>query len=365
MAMPLNDLVHVLRKLFRFGRYLGLVFLAVTLVMIGREIAGLYRTVSDINPYLGYAFLVVVVGLILYLLGVPVYRFLKVPVVVRPPKLPAKAEEWKLPDLKTRIEYIEKYLKHARTNPLLAEAREAINETERELSEMRKKILEMKDPKEARAELGRFEKRSMDELLKPLDKEVDRLIRAEALSVGIATAISPNGSLDAFIVLWRNANLVSRIANVYYGRPGVRGSFRILHDVSAAALLATYLEGLTEAAGGILKGVFGSIVGTVAGPLLDGGVNALVTLRIGYLTKGRCRSFKAWTEATRREALHEAFRAAKERSREVVADIAKVVGGSIVGLGSKVGGAVKGGISAIFGKGKDAEPGDAAPEPAT
>jgi hypothetical protein len=358
MAKPLNDLVHVLRRVFRFAKYLGLIFLVVTLYMIGREVAGLYRTVAEVNPYLGYGFLAAVIGLVILLLGVPVYRFLKVPVVVTPPKLPGKSEEWKPKDLRVQVEFLEKYLHHVRGNPLLADSRDEIAKTEQTLSEVKSMLRDVKDVGQARAALGTFEKDHIDRILAPLDKEVDRLIRAEALSVGVATAISPNGTLDAFIVLWRNANLVSRIANVYYGRPGTRGSLRILNEVSAAALLATYLEGLTEAAGGILSGVFGSIVGTIAGPVLDGGINALATLRIGHLAKGRCRSFKAWSGVTRREAVHEAFRAAKARSKDVVAELAKGVGGGIAGLGSKVGDAVKGGFGALFGK-KKPEPGPA------
>ena len=84
------------------------------------------------------------------------------------------------------------------------------------------------------AEVVRFETERIEKLLAPLDRAADRMIRAEALSVGIATAVSPSGALDAFLVLWRNANLVSRIAGLYYGKPGVRGSLLILGDVLTA-----------------------------------------------------------------------------------------------------------------------------------
>ena len=211
-------------------------------------------------------------------------------------------------------------------------------------------------------EMVRFERERIEPILAPLDREADRVIRSEALAVGVSTAISPNGTLDAFLVLWRNANLVSRLANVYYGKPGVTGSLRILRDVSGAALLATYLEGLTEAAGGLLRGVLGGVAGVVAGPVVDGSVNALATLRIGYLAKARCRSFKAWTDATRRQALMEALAAAKARSGEVVTEVAKAAGAVLGGITGKVGEAMKGGVSSLlkfFRGGETVEPQEA------
>jgi hypothetical protein len=305
--------------------------------------------VHGVNPILGYAFLALVGVLAWRLLGVPVWRFLRMPAVLAPPKLPAKAEEWTAAHVKARVDFLSRYLSGLRRNPRLAQTADRVRSAAEDLAALRERLSGL-DAKTARAELARFEHVKVEPLLRALDREVDRLIRAEALSVGVATAVSPNGTLDAFIVLWRNANLVSRIANVYYGRPGVRGSFRILRDVSAAALLATYLEGLTEAAGGVLRGIFGSVVGVVAGPLLDGGINAVATLRIGYIAKARCRSFAAWTETTRAQALHDALAAAKDRSKEVIAELAKEAGVGIAGAAGKVGGAVKEGLAGLLRK---------------
>jgi hypothetical protein len=72
---------------------------------------------------------------------------------------------------------------------------------------------------------------------------------------------------------------------------------------------------------------------------VDGGINALATLRIGYLAKERCRSFKAWDDATKKHALSAAVAAAKARSQEVVS-----------GIGKAAGGAVKGGLAGLFRK---------------
>lgn len=348
MGKPLDDLVNVFRRVFRAFRLIGFVFLGVTLWVIGREIVALHGAVREVSPVLGVLFLVAAVALVGRLLGVPVWRFLKMPAVVRPPETPVADADWRVEHSEAHVEYLGRYLASVARNPRLRGARTEIQAAVRELDAVRARVVQTGDAGKARADVASFETRFISPILAPLDREVDVLIRNEALGVGIATAISPNGTLDAFLVLWRNANLVSRIANVYYGRPGARGTLTILRDVSAAALLATYLEGVSEAAAGVLRGVLGSVAGVVAGPVVDGSINAVATLRIGYLAKARCRSFKAWNEATRREALKAALVAAKDRSKDVLAGIAKAAGGTFADLSGKVGGAVKDGLGGLW-----------------
>ncbi len=339
MGSPLNDLLLVFRRLFAFVKYLGFLFFAMTLIVIGREVGELYSLIDGFSPVLAWAFLGLVLFLVFRLIGVPVYRFVRMPVVIRAPRAPANDADWEMSHCRERIEYLRGYLKTLRRNPGLPHSIALIHAAEDTASAIEDHWRESGDPKAARAEIASFEAEKVTPLLEPLDREVDHLIRAEALSVGAATALSPNGTLDAFIVLWRNGNLVSRIANIYYGRPGVRGSLAVLRDVSGAALLASYLEGLSDAAGGLIGGMLGSVAGVLAGPLVDGGINAVATLRIGYLAKERCRSFKGWDEATKKTALSAALAAAKDRSQEVIA-----------GIGKAAGGAVKGGLAGLYRK---------------
>lgn len=345
MGSPLNDMLLVFRRLFAFMKYLGFLFFAMTLIVIGREVGEIYAVIDGYSSVLAWAFLALVIFLVLRLIGVPVYRFVKMPVVIRAPRAPVDDADWRMSHCRERIEYLQDYLKTLRRNPLLPHSLPLIHAAEDTAIAIGDQLKDDGDPHAARKEIREFEAEKVTPLLEPLDCEVDRLIRAEALSVGAATALSPNGTLDAFIVLWRNGNLVSRIANIYYGRPGVRGSLAVLRDVSGAALLASYLEGLSDAAGGLIGGMLGSVAGVLAGPLVDGGINAVTTLRIGYLAKERCRSFKGWDEATKRRALTAALATAKDRSQEV-----------ITGIGKAAGGAVKGGLAGLIRrvKGDDA-----------
>ena len=156
---------------------------------------------------------------------------------------------------------------------------------------------------------------------------MDSLIHAEAVGVGIATAVSMNGTVDAFIVLWRNANLVARISRIYFGRPHLMGSLRILRDVAAIVVVSRALEDVTDITGDVIGGLLGKMGGLVAGPVMDGGVNAMMTLKLGYLAKRRCRSFKGWSAKQAKSISAEALKDVKEESGSVVTDLLKGVGG--------------------------------------
>jgi hypothetical protein len=214
-------------------------------------------------------------------------------------------------------------------NPLVQEERGAIDEGilrgQALLNRARRAT-----PEEALAvsvALEAFEREQIEVLLKPLDKQVEQLIHAEAVGVGVATALSMNGTVDAFIVLWRNANLVAKISRIYFGRPHLLGSLRILRDVAAIVVVARALEDVTDITGDVIGGLLGRMGGLVAGPIMDGGVNAMMTLKLGYLAKRRCRSFKGWSAGQAKAISAEALQDVKEESGSVIGDLLKRCGG--------------------------------------
>jgi len=107
----------------------------------------------------------------------------------------------------------------------------------------------------------------------------------------------------------------------------------------------------------------GVIPGALTNLLLDGTINAVVTLRVGHLAKARCRAFTAWTETERRRILTEVRDATASAAKGVFTEIAKAVGKGAAGLPGKVAGKVKDGIANVLksfrgGEG-EAEPSEA------
>ena len=347
MAAPLTDFVDVFRRIFRFLRWASYALIGVTAVVLILQCADLSDRLAALHPWLGGGVVAAVIAAFVFLIGVPVMRFLRVPAALTPPKEPEDPEQLTPRHAVGRAEFLERYVAGMRRNPMLEGARGEIDRVLKACGELKARVARA-NVKDGMEEIESFRAAHVDALLAPIDAEVDKIIRREALGVGLATAISPNGTLDAFIVLWRNANMVSRVARLYYGRPGARGSLTILRDVSAATLLATYLEGVTEAAGSLLGSLLGSFAGVVAGPVLEGGVNAVATLRIGAVARARCRSLRPWNARTRTDAVKAAIASTKDKAREVLGSIAAQAGGSIVEMPGKAFRAAKGGLGAVW-----------------
>ena len=349
MAQPIQDFTRILRRLFRFVRIASYGLIGVTVVFLGFRVAEAYRFFADLHRWGGVAFLVVFFAALYWFVGRPLVRFFRVPSAVRPPDLPPMAERTPK-DVVRHLDFVARYVENLRRNPHWTGDARAIDDTLASVATLRSEAggLRREDLPAFSARLRTLEQRDIGKLLEPLDREVRAVIRKEALAVGVATAVSWNGTIDAFIVLWRNCNLASRIARIYYGRPGVRGTLGILRDVSAATLASAYLGDLTEMAGSALGGAFGKTVGALGGPLLEGGLNAVATLRIGYLTRARCRAFSAWNESTRAEAVTDAFKEAARFSTDVVTEVVRTVGGGVLKIPGKILGKVADTLGGIF-----------------
>jgi putative membrane protein len=122
-------------------------------------------------------------------------------------------------------------------------------------------------------------------LLRPLDEEACEAIRHEAVNVGVGTALSPYGILDAVITLWRNFRLMRRIAGIYRLRAGAYGTFLILRRTIAAAALAD----LAQEASVALLGTTRSLTSIIGAPVAQGIANATLTIRLGLKCQEQCR----------------------------------------------------------------------------
>lgn len=332
-SLHLHDFGRVVGRMFRWIRTLSIGLIAVVVVLLGFRIAEIYGAIHDLNPWLGWAFLLAL-GLALYVFIVrPLLGFLRMPIVMKPPKLPAAGDR-RPQHLVRHLEFVERYVAALPTNPEWSgEAGDvdAACATCRALRARAERVSQDDLPALV-AELGELERVTVGRLLAPLDRKAAEAIRAEALKVGLATAVSPYGTLDAFLVLWRNINLVTRVATIYYGRPGARGTLKILRDVAMATMLGAYLEELGQIAGEAVGSLVGKTAGFFTGPLMEGCLNGVATLRIGYVAKSRCRAFNAWTPKTAPQAAQAAIAEAATLSAGLVKDVVTSVGGGILSV---------------------------------
>ena len=257
-----------------------------------------YRLFDDVHPVLGYAFILLLAGLLLLLVGRPLASFLSMPVAAKPPHTPFDIENPDISLLSQRLKYDLKYLTMLKRNPLLVEDVASIEE----------------GMVAGRALLARFAAADMTE--------------AATIAADLEAFQKRHiGTVDAFVVLWRNANLIAKISQIYFGRPHLGGTLLILRDVAAIVVVSRALEDVTDMTGDVIGGLLGRMGGLIAGPVMDGAVNAMLTLKMGYLAKRRCRAFEGWSARQARSISAEALARVKKESGSVATDLLKRCGG--------------------------------------
>lgn len=133
--------------------------------------------------------------------------------------------------------------------------------------------------------------------LEKLNAKADALVFTAASQVFIETALSQNGRLDGLLVLARQVKLVWSVASLYELRPMPDRLWYLYSNIAMASILSTNIEDIDldemvkPLVSAILPAAAGAIPGlqTVASiavsSLMDGTANALLTLRVGVLTK--------------------------------------------------------------------------------
>jgi len=290
LATPLDSLSSLLSRTYKWVRRVFWTALLVATVVLVLEAVHLFELLARIHPVLAWA---VMLAMAVPLLGWACYRlilYLRNPRVLVPPDLPPVEAGWNRRDQERFRAFAVRYLRRQESNPRLPEELRARIPDAIETIETHLPAEDQWEPVRAARKLTEQTEDALGAILAPLDAEAKRLIRRAAVEVAVATAVSPSILMDALITLTRNIDLMSRIANLYYGRPGLVGTLRILRDVFASAITAGALEIVSDHVTGAISEMAGSWTSRLLGPLGQGAVNGVVTMRFGAATRMRCRS---------------------------------------------------------------------------
>ncbi|MCP5089244.1 MAG: TIGR01620 family protein [Rhodobacteraceae bacterium] len=123
-------------------------------------------------------------------------------------------------------------------------------------------------------------------LLAPLDKQATNQIETASRQVATATAIIPLAFVDVIVALTANIRMIRRIAEIYGGRSGTFGSWRLTKAV-AAHLVATGAVAIGDDLIGSVAG--GGVLSKVSRRFGEGVVNGALTARVGIAAMEVCR----------------------------------------------------------------------------
>jgi Domain of unknown function (DUF697) len=238
-------------------------------VFVIRETAQIITMAAMVHPLLGHAVLALLLVIYGVGLGLPVVLYLRLP---PPLRWPADGSAEAI----TR--YRQRFAERLSQNPALKEI--AVHAT---------------DPA------------SLEEARRVLAKEAQADITQTASMVFLSTAVSQSGRLDALMVFLAQTRLIWRIAHLYWQRPNPRDLLQLYANVFITVFLAQSLDDLdvhevvtpvlgpvfTSAGIGAIPGA-GGVATVVADALLEGTVNAFLTLRVGCITRQYCASETAF-----------------------------------------------------------------------
>jgi putative membrane protein len=123
-------------------------------------------------------------------------------------------------------------------------------------------------------------------LVAPLDAQASREIAAAAKRVSVVVAVSPRAVLDVVFVGAQAIMLMRRIAEIYGGRPGILGFFKLARSVGAHLAIT----GTVAVGDSLLQQVLGhGIASRVSAKLGEGVLNGLLTARVGLSAMAVCR----------------------------------------------------------------------------
>ncbi len=124
------------------------------------------------------------------------------------------------------------------------------------------------------------------ELLGPLDRAASREVEAAARQVATVTALVPLALADVAAALTANLRMIRRVAEVYGGRSGFFGSWRLTRAV-LSHMVAT---GAVAVGDDLLEPVLGgTIIGKLSRRFGEGLVNGALTARVGVAAMEVCR----------------------------------------------------------------------------
>lgn len=125
-----------------------------------------------------------------------------------------------------------------------------------------------------------------DRLLAPLDAAARREVEAAARQVATVTALVPIALADVVAALTANLRMIRRIAEIYGGRSGTLGAWRLTRAV-LTHLVATGAVAVGDDLIGSVAG--GSVLSRVSRRFGEGIVNGALTARVGVAAMEVCR----------------------------------------------------------------------------
>lgn len=312
----------MITELKHFAKVIGLLLATAFIIFLVNQVAGVVGLASELHSYFGILVLVLAIAGIGILTLYPLFLWWRMPPALVPPEDKDSA---------AYEDYLQACRKRLQTNSHVLEAG-----------------------------IDVIEENGLASASKVLEQKALKLTQGSSGAVFLSTAISQNGSLDAFMVLSAQMRLVWGIAKIYNQRPNPKELLWLYTNVVGSTFVAGQLDDVDisgqvtpviskvmgNMAGGAIPG-FATASSILTNMIFEGSVNAFLTLRVGAIARIYCDPLNRETKkGARKIAMKEAAihlgSIVAEGSQKVSStfwNASKGAAGDVIG---KAGGAVKG-----------------------
>ena len=247
----------------------SVITVAFVFILIGNILTIGDKIGNLVHPYMEYAFYVIILLLSVFYIVVPICKVLRMPTL---PELDIKDGGTidKTKKLAKRLVNTCTYLDDK------SERKIHSNKLSQEIAN-------------ASSDISKLNQIVREELDLRFSKARKEIFQAATCSFA-ATAVSQNSTIDTLSMLIINCKLIHKIIQASGFRPNVQQTVRIYVSVIFSAFFAHVSQvgiekGATLIVNNFIKGLkrvpFGEVI---VGSVIDGTINALMTLRVGYLT---------------------------------------------------------------------------------
>ena len=231
------------------------------LLMLLSSVLGVGERLRNLSKYVEYSFYVIVVLLVYFLLIRPVHIILFSPTF----------------SVETTLEQSRKNKKvYKKVGKRLLDHEFITDELKDEIKN------NLNKPDELKIVLNKV-------FNKQIKKEMNKVIRKNAKTVMVSTAISQNGRLDLYSVVVVNIKMIKELVEMCGFRPNMKNLSKLTINVFTTALIAEGLENmdLNDLLPNSTMNMLGEIplIKPLLSSVLQGISNALLTLRIGIVTR--------------------------------------------------------------------------------
>jgi putative membrane protein len=257
-------------RVSRLGRWLGVAFASLLSAWIGIALWDFVSVLLLSRPLIGWTFTGLIALVVVLLLGVALREWLAFRRLGQLDKLQDRvADALESGSRSDAVRVVEKL-------KALYRGREDLRWKLARVEEL------MPDQMDADSVLGVFETEVMD----ALDKAALTEIEAASRRVATVTALVPIALLDVLTALATNMRMVRAVAQVYGGRSGTIGSWRLVRAV-IAHLVATGAVAIGDDLIGSVAG--GALAGKISRRFGEGVINGALTARVGITAMTLCR----------------------------------------------------------------------------